>query len=146
MTNVEWSGGAVLDEQTVSDAETQLGVTFPQDFRLIVSGYDGAQPKPNRFRYWDPNLGSEVGDSIGPLLSLRTDRAENLFVVLTWLSDQLPENVIPIADDGGGNFLSLDYRGGSEPRVVFWDHERDGEDAVIPLAASFSAFLAMLHQ
>ena len=54
------------------------------------------------------------------------------------------EKVIPIADDGGGDFVCLDYRdGGTDPAVCYFQHEL-GE--LTPLAASFSDFCTMLWE
>jgi hypothetical protein len=60
--------------------------------------------------------------------------------------DQLPEGLVPFADDGGGDYMCLDYRNKPEaPGVVYWAHERGKHDSVFPLANSFSEFLDILQ-
>jgi hypothetical protein len=62
----------------------------------------------------------------------------------------IPRDLIPIADNGGGDYVSLDLRGGRE-RVVFWDKRhfwgtgewREGD--LYHVANSFEEFLASLR-
>jgi hypothetical protein len=53
----------------------------------------------------------------------------------------LPQGVIPIADDGGGDFVCFRYTA-AQPSVVYWHH---GGRSVVPLSDSFSGFLEMLY-
>ena len=62
----------------------------------------------------------------------------------------VPHGIVPIADNGGGNYLCLDLRGSRE-RVVFWDkghfwstgtwREKD----LYAVADSFDQFLTLLR-
>jgi hypothetical protein len=82
------------------------------------------------------------------LLSLDWRRPENGWSVLAGLAvdHQLPDRVFPIAEDGGGDYLCLDFRGGSAVApVVYWSHEVGGEEGVVPVASSFSELLLMLR-
>jgi hypothetical protein len=52
------------------------------------------------------------------------------------MAEGFPAGLIPIGEDGGGNYIALDYRAGESPSVVFWHHGRsDDADAI-----SFEAF------
>lgn len=59
------------------------------------------------------------------------------------VSDVIPENSIPIADDEGGNFYLLNCKNGE---VVWWNHERDLNDGRVEIVApSFEQFLASIE-
>lgn len=55
----------------------------------------------------------------------------------------VPRNLLPIADDPGGNLLCIVVDGSNRGAVCFWDHERAGNpaDSVRELAPDFGAFL-----
>lgn len=53
--------------------------------------------------------------------------------------------LIPIALDGGGDFMCLDYRESeSEPKIVYWSYGAIPDVAIAYIADSFTSFLAML--
>ena len=58
----------------------------------------------------------------------------------------VPRAIIPIAVDGGGDYMCLDYRqSATEPGVVYYSHEAPPEHSLCHLADSSTAFLAMLE-
>ena len=82
------------------------------------------------------------------LLSLDWRRPENVWTVLGNLAidGQLPERLFPIAEDGGGDLLCLDFRGGSAaPPVVYWSHEVGGAEGVVPVADGFTQLVSLLE-
>jgi hypothetical protein len=64
--------------------------------------------------------------------------------------NRIPKNILPIADNGMGDHVCLDLRGGKE-RVLFWDNRHFWstgewrEQDLYPVADSFEAFLALLQ-
>jgi hypothetical protein len=80
--------------------------------------------------------------SLAVLLSFSDDDVENIVETHRRLLPFLPQGVIPIADDGGGDFVCLQYAGQAQPSVVYWHH---GDRSVVPLSESFSGFLDMLY-
>jgi hypothetical protein len=79
---------------------------------------------------------------IGILLSYSSDDPENIFTAYESLKPSLPAGAIPVADDGGGDFVCLDYSRGSPPTIGYWHH---GESSLVTLAASFTDFINMLY-
>ena len=58
----------------------------------------------------------------------------------------VPEGLFVFASDPAGNCICFDYRrSASAPSVVLLDYERDAENAVVPVADSFTALLDKLH-
>ena len=62
------------------------------------------------------------------------------------LGNWLPKKLVPVIEDPAGSFICLNYSKSDIPCVSFWRHDRKGYDNEISfVAASFSEFLAMLH-
>lgn len=138
-----------LPEHLIAGTELLLGIRLPADFRECLRMNHGAQPETDEFEAGP--LGDRWEGNVGQLLTLDPRQPSNLFSVLANLAvdSQLPDLVVPIAEDGGGNFLCLDYRSDtsrSTPSVAFWFHELPGEDGVVSIAPPWSTFLTMLRE
>lgn len=139
---------APLPEQVIDGAELLLGVKFPADYRICLAQNHGAHPDACDFRAGEPNNPWYGG--IGVLLTVDPYMPENMFDVLASLAvdQQLPKGVVPIAEDGGGNMLCLDYREDSSrstPKVAFWFHEVGGDDGIVPVCDTFTELLSLLY-
>ncbi len=134
-----------LSEEAIGSVEERLNVRLPADYVECVIQCDGGWPNPHHFSYPDPSLGA-VETSLGRFLSLDSSKAGSLLDVVDWLSDQLPSGVVPFADEPGGDFICFDFRTSATPSVVYWMHERNGDEAIAQLAPNFSAFLDQLRQ
>ena len=134
-----------LPDNVIDGAELLLGVKFPDDYRQCVRSFHGCQPDACDFRA--EAEGKPWHGGIGVLLTLDPFTPHNVFDVLSSLAidQQLPSKLVPIADDGGGNFLCLDYRRTSTPSVAFWFHEVGGDQAVVFVCDTFSQLLNMLY-
>lgn len=113
-------------EEEIQQAERQLGVAFPQDYREFVSQYDGAIPEENIF-------GNDFNIGIRNFISVLELMNEALAI------ERLPNNVWPIAADSNGNYICIRKNDFS---VLFWDHEVENGDK--HLASSFGEFLERL--
>jgi len=130
-----------LSEKAIRHAERVLDVTFPADYRDCVRLNHGGAPEPDTFVFTGSD-GQPIASRVGLLLSLNVSEDENVVGTAQLLDVQgkLPAGLVPIIDDGGGNFVCLDYRAGG-PKVAFLT--TGGE--VRPVAESFGEFLGMLH-
>lgn len=127
----------VVDEAAIAAVEHAVGVRFPADYRDFARRFQGGVPLESDFPLPDPR---QHTGSVGMFLSLAFDDVDSVVRAHGDLSDRLPERVIPIAVDGGGDYMCLDLRSGSGA-VVYWHHERDEFTGVAP---SFAAFIDML--
>lgn len=130
-----------IGDVEVRRVEHALGVTFPEDYRACVKGCHGGRPRDNNFSFMNPAIG-RMESSLAILLSFSDDDPENIVETHHRLLPFLPVGVIPIADDGGGDFVCLQYGGQAEPSVVYWHHR---ERSVVPLSESFAGFLDILY-
>jgi cell wall assembly regulator SMI1 len=136
------------DDAAIKQVEQSIGVRFPSDFLEVMRVCQGGTPiERMRFDYQHPRIGS-VGSGLGILLNFIPGDSSNILEVMKDLSydAQLPEKVIPFADDGGGDMMCLDYRDDpGYPKVVYWAHEESKDESIFPLARSFTEFLDMLE-
>lgn len=143
---VAWQGTREpLPDRVLAGAELLLGVIFPSDYRDCVRVNHGGRPEPNGFVV--PADPAPWGSGVGILLSLDPHDPNGVWGVLGRLGvdAQLPAGLVPVAEDGGGDFICLDYRGGPERlAVVYWSHEVGGEAGVVPVAETFGDFLSLL--
>ncbi|MFO1041860.1 MAG: SMI1/KNR4 family protein [Planctomycetaceae bacterium] len=137
---------APLPDDMITGAELLLGVKFPTDYRDCLRTNHCGYPSPSEFVV--PVEGRPFRSSLGTLLTI-DPRAEyfNIFNYLPPMANEhhLPPTIIPIAQDGGGDFVCLDYRQSSIPTIVYWHHEVSGVEGITPLAGTFSELLASMQ-
>ena len=143
---VEWQNTREpLPERILRGAELLLGVEFPWDYRECVRLNHRGHPDPNTFRV--EGITTAWGSCVGELLSPDPRAPENVWATIAhlYVDGPLPDGLVPVTDDGGGDLVCLDYRGGPEsPRVVYWSHEVGGVEGITPIADTFTAFLSLL--
>jgi hypothetical protein len=116
-------------------------VVFPDDYKECARLCHGGRPKRNAFTFEDPEIG-RMESCVGVLLSFSEDDPESIFATHERMHSFLPRGAVPIADDGGGDFICLDYSHGTPASIGYWHH---GADSLVRLAPSFTAFLGMLY-
>lgn len=107
----------------ISQAEEQIGVVFPSDYKEFLRRYDGSEVEDNVFA---DNL--DIGIRSFIPVSKLADEMSSI--------EGLPNDVWPIAEDSNGNYI---YIRKDDYSVYFWDHEVEGGDK--RLAASFGEFI-----
>lgn len=142
--DLDWKGcrDAAEDEQ-IRLAEDELRIRFPLAYVECVKLCHGGYPRQMAFTFVDQLIG-EMSSGVAQMLSFDWSDEENILATFNRLKDQLPSGVIPIADDGTGDFVCLDFRSHERPRITYWHHEREGEEALSVLAEDFDSFMEML--
>ncbi len=133
-----------LSERLIRNAERALGVEFPADYRACVRDNHGGAPEPADFRV-DMGEGRSLAGSVGLLLTLDPRQDENVLATAQALTaeNRLPSGLIPIADDGTGRFLCLDYRADASKRAPTIAHFSSDHE-VVAVARDFTAFVGLL--
>jgi hypothetical protein len=126
-----------LTEQQLNDTENRLGVKLPEDYRNFLQIYHGAHPEPCGFKFRDAS-GSEDEAEIAYFLS-PVDEDENIFDDADSYEGRIPENVVPIARDPGGNPILLGVSGENRGKIYFWIDEPDAEEEEVFSALGFVA-------
>lgn len=138
-------------DDEIAQVERTLGVRFPADYLAILRVAHGGGPAPSSFTYVDPHLGP-VGSGLHLLLTFVPGDGDSILAAVSSfrIDDRLPDGVVPFAMDGGGDLMAFDYRRSATPTVCYVATGAASDDEpdrhVYPLAASFTAFVAMLHE
>lgn len=129
----------------VEALERSWGVNLPDDYKSVAMIHQGMMPEPHVI---DIGKGNNV---VCELLTISESEDERLRIysmadTYDLVRPHIPANVYPFASTGSGDFICFDYRSSPEaPKVVFYFTEAPGEDALFPVADSFTEFLAKLH-
>ena len=121
MRNIEMlSSNGPVDDERIRLFELTLGVELPSSYRNWMCLNNGGYPsRSNNFIQKDrfePPLRCSVG--IESFLSLHEiPEARNVY------RNRISSDLMPIADDGDGNYLCIAILGEERGAVFFWDHE-----------------------
>jgi hypothetical protein len=142
------SRGPEASESDIARFESQLGYKLPLDYREFLLRYNGGDPVVGvvNGRDDDPDVPYQSGDAVRYFFKLPTaagdvDEYERLLPPAE-IPSELPRDVLPIAEDSGGNLFILELGKGAG-RIRFWDHESFDEplEQHRILADSFGDFL-----
>jgi cell wall assembly regulator SMI1 len=139
--DIQWEGsGPPVSEEHVVEVEKALGVRFPDDYRRLIPQCHGASPTPVDYI---------ESRGTGPHQMLSFDPADEYYIVDTVaglaIDNQLPDKVIPFAEDAGGDMMCFDFREDpANPKVIYWAHDSGEPDPFYFLASSFTEFIEML--
>jgi len=129
-------------ERRIESLEAALGASLPAAYRAFLLSHREDPSRPVQVvstnpDYWDVRHILEIGDAKDYL------QVDDCYALV---GDVLPDGMLAVADDRGGNLYLLDCRAGpSTGAVYWWDHEQElGEDRVALVAKSFPEFLAVL--
>src|SRR5688572_18794485 len=105
---LEWRNCAPpITNERVREIESSLSVVFPNDFRDCVKICHGGTPSKHNFLVPAP-LGS-FGSCLGYLLNFSKEDEDNIEAILRDMVVR-PGELVPFAEDGGGDFICFDYK------------------------------------
>jgi ankyrin repeat protein len=112
--------------------EDSLGATLPDGYRTHLLEHNGGHVDGVR-RLGD--LDQLYGIHDGPTWAQLRDPET--------YGGMIPEQMLPIGDDPGGNLICVVLSGPERGAICFWDHERgpDSEKSITRLAPDFEAYL-----
>jgi hypothetical protein len=123
-----------LAPERLAAFEASLGTSLPDPYRAHLLAHNGGHVEGARKIH---ELHHVHGIHDGPQWARFPD-SQAIYGGL------VPRNLLPIADDPGGNLICLVLTGANRGAVWFWDHERAGgnpTDGIMELAPDFDAFL-----
>lgn len=139
---VQWVDGAISNPPIASAtaikaAENHLRVDLPLDFLAIAAAHQGASPVPAKVHLPDGSV-----TSVAHLLHFEpTPFVSNIVAAQFPWQGVVDKGIIPFAADTGGDVYCFNYRDDYDnPGVVFFSVDH----GVVPLASSFTAFVAWL--
>ena len=142
--------------EELDSLEKYAEVVFPNEYRNHLLKDNGGQCTPSVFHFSEN--GKVTSSCIDRFLPTHKETWGSLKdYIETYKIDEkrLPNNLIPVAFDPGGNLICLSCFGSDAGSVYFWDHENevdysetDDSDTtnLYLIANSFSVFLASLTE
>ena len=136
-----------LDESLLEYLQSRIG-PIPEAYLSFLRVSNGGLPDPELVFY-------RQGENDGPCLSKFTSidcskGRESIDLMIEYWQLNFTQNVISIAEDGGGNYFMLSLAEKSYGHILYWDHEmNDGDDPGAHmewLADDFSDFLRGLEE
>lgn len=137
----------MLHPSAIEVFEAFLGVKLPSDYANYLLKNNGGTPAN---KYFDiPGEGYDLVNYFFALVGANKQRT--LSYAMRNYKGRVPDEMLPIGNDPGGNLLLLTLKGKMRGKVSFWDHEREADEEPQPfyeniktLAPSFDAFLKKL--
>ncbi len=136
-----------MEENAVLVLEGFLGVKLPEDYRRYLLEDSNKRPEKNVFLI--PGQGD---DAINKFFSLTSkNKEETIPYQLNQYKNRMPEEMLPIGNDAGGNIIALSTKGKKRGGIFFWDHDREADqepqpyyENLILISDNFSSFLEQL--
>ncbi|HAU15491.1 MAG: hypothetical protein CMK83_13705 [Pseudomonadales bacterium] len=137
-----WDEDHHVDPASIRYLEDELDIIFPQDYLDAVVSNDGKTPSPSVLSINGRTTGIDV------LFLIEGGEPEESSTIrsnLEYIEDDVPEKIIPIMGTGGASVIAFDYRlSNRNPKVVFVNADKEGEDAITEISANFTDFLSLL--
>lgn len=141
--------------EAIAQFEERWGVVLPPEYKQFLLKSNGGWPNPNVFEVPGWHGQGSVLDAFYGIHNGR--KSEQLDSNCKTYEDRVPADLIPIADDAGGNNICIGWEGERTGKVYFWDHEdeideegclRDDYRNVFLVANSLQEFLdgLMTHE
>ncbi len=137
--------GQDLSLEEIERFENEYSIKFPEEYKSFLLVSNGGEVEPSEFNFQNSSDGSDIQYffSIGEVNGgLSMKEVFEMYI----LNKRLPEYLLPLAIDSGGNLICISSReDGTHGCVYFWDHELEGiSKNIIPITYSFNAFLDSL--
>ena len=108
----EPEGGGESALAGIEDVEERIGATLPEGYRRFLKTYGGGMFSEDVY-YREHDRAVLFGWLF---------EADEILDAIESFSEVLPESMVPIGDDGGGNLYCLGFTGSDENNVYFHDH------------------------
>jgi SMI1-KNR4 cell-wall len=120
-----------ISEVEIGQVESRLSIHLPQDYKNFLLSHNGGRTEP----WMMFNIQGNESDShaiAGFFFGIGGDGNIDLEANRRVYSDRVPENILPIASDPGGNLLCISVSGEDEGKLYFWTHEEECEEGETP--------------
>jgi hypothetical protein len=141
--------GRTLTETDIEQLESQIEKPLPIDYKTFLLKYNGGCPTPNAFPI--EGLANNPFGTIQVFFRVGGHiESSNIDWNCEVYNGRLPDNLLPIACDDGGDLICISIYGKDAGAVVFWDaHQETNEPTynnVYPIADSFSRFIMSIQE
>jgi len=115
-----------LNVDQIIEIEKYAGLNFPQEYTEHLLQHNGGQPSPNTFKFNEN--GNWTESCIDWFLAIYDGEFDNLKDYIwdyKFEEKRLPNHMLPIAHDPGGNLICISCGLKDKGYIYFWDHENE---------------------
>jgi len=144
--------GPVVTKEVINNFERENNISLPEDYIEFLLKNNGGM---FIYDYVNFDFKDKLGDNTAIVdifygINYPAD-VYDLKTMLNRTRDRMPNNIIPIANDPGGNKICISIKGEDYGKVYFWDHEFEADEDEKPdyrnlslIANSFTEFFKLL--
>ena len=133
----------LINANVISTLECFWDLKLPKSYKDFILSTNGGTPDKTIFFMRDGREG-EIRNFFG----IVPDYGRGLLERIKMFSGRIPKNMLPIANDSGGNLVLLSVSGSDYGKFYFWDHNWEAEEGKVPdysnltlIADSFDEFI-----
>lgn len=144
-----------ISVEDIAEFENEVGMEFPEDYKNFMIEANGGTPKEELlYDFFDEVTEAENTSVIREFFSLFSDdtvkmsNLREIYKIMTY-EETISVDMLPIADDPGGNVIGISLNKDDFGYVYFINHEYDDLDTGYlvksRIAESFSDFIGALY-
>lgn len=138
----------------IKEFEKHINLKLPNDYVEFLLEYNGGRFKEDAYEMLEPTHKKHgLFQGIDWFFTLTEDYNNNLLKNFKLYLNRMPEEFIPIGDDGCGNKICLCIDGKNYGKVYFWDHNWESDEGEEPtydnlylIANTFTEFVNKLYE
>ena len=112
--------GPPVSQEQISLLEKELAIELPESYRGFLLETNGGEPSPDEFIV--PGWEGEAS-AVSSFFSISDDKEAGLESEILSFKARIPDSIIPIGTDPGGNLICIGIADTNRGKVYFWDHE-----------------------
>lgn len=136
-----------ITESDLKTLEQRLNLRLPEQYWSFLLAHNGGWPIPNAFNLKNQS-GPYTGSIVDKFLAIGAEPQDDFYDYYNTfkiINKRLPDNLVPIAYDPGGNLICISTSGHDTGYIYFWDHELEEKEdlnrAVDLIAENLQVFL-----
>ena len=144
-----------IKAEDIAEFENEVGIKFPEDYKRFMLKSNGGTPKEEwLYDFFDEVTEADNTSVIREFFSLFSDdtvkmgNLKKIYKTMTY-EEMIPDDMLPIADDPGGNVIAISLNKDDYGYMYFINHEYDDLDTGYlvksKIAESMSDFLDVLY-
>jgi len=115
-----------LTTHEIENIERFVGLNFPNEYKKHLLKFNGGRCLPNIFTFIENGkVTSSCGDWFLAIYDGKYDNLKNYIENYKIEEKRLPDHMLPIAHDPGGNLICISCDGDDSGMIYFWDHETE---------------------
>ncbi|MBS2100117.1 SMI1/KNR4 family protein [Carboxylicivirga linearis] len=138
-----YEGFGTLSSKTIEEFESRYTLRLPKDYRDFLVNNNGGRVIPNVFM----SRNGEISSDIQFLFGFTEHTNYDIEQVKLAFKNRIPENILPIACDSGGNIIGVGVGKDNYNQIMFWSHDAgELKKDLFYLSGSFKEFMGSLFE